>query len=80
MSSSWLVFNRLRPAPDGSHAQLLHLISLHPSFRSIVNRYYLTLNCNPTPASLNHLASLYLSFLLPDYPPKTTHALALQMV
>ena len=80
MSSSWLVFNRLHSAPDGSHAQLLHLISLHPSFRSVVNRYYLTLNSNPTPASLTHLASLYLAFLLPDFPAKTTQALALQLV
>ena len=78
--SAWLIFNRLHSIADNSHAQLLHLISLHPSFRAKVNQYYLIMNCAPSAASLNHLAALYLTFLLPDYPPKTLKQLGNELV
>ena len=62
--------------PSQKQQSLLSLISLHPSFKQLVNQFYTILHHQPTQESLNHLGTLYFAFMLPDYPHKHLQKLA----
>jgi hypothetical protein len=71
-----ILFNTCQLAPNGKYTTLLHLIALHPAFKTAVNQYYQILGSAPTAESITKLGTYYFALLLPDFPLKHLRLLA----